>query len=265
MSINEKLKEQVKSRYSAIARSTSSSCCSEESACGCEPWTDVMAEKYDTRAGYNPDADLALGCGIPVDDALLKPGQHVLDLGSGAGNDLFVAHSIVGKTGRLTGLDFSADMIAKAEANRIKTGIENMEFVQGDIEAIPLPDNHFDVVLSNCVMNLVPDKQKAYAEVFRVLRPGGHFTMSDIVIEGEMNPVLQKSAELYVGCVAGAMQKSEYLEIIKNAGFTNLTLTKEREISVPGEWIRQQFGRIVPVGNARILSITLRGFKPERV
>lgn len=259
MENNDQIKEQVKLKYSQIAQNKGGGCCG--SGCENEPYFDIMAESYDAKAGYLPDADLSLGCGIPVDDALLEPGQRVLDLGSGAGNDLFVARSVVGESGFLTGLDFSAEMLAKAERNRLKTGFTNMKFVQGEIEAMPLPDDHFDVVLSNCVMNLVPDKQKAYDEVFRVLRTGGHFTISDIVTEGRMNPLLMKSAELYAGCVAGAIQKSAYLEIIQNAGFTNLTITKEREISIPDEWIKTQFGRLIPFGNARLLSITIRAYK----
>ncbi|MFW6347403.1 MAG: methyltransferase domain-containing protein, partial [Cyclonatronaceae bacterium] len=191
------IKESVKQKYSKIARDAGG-CCGPAGCCeGGGEVFNMMNESYAQLAGYTPDADLSLGCGIPVKTAELKPGQHVLDLGSGAGNDIFVARSVVGTSGQLTGLDFSEDMLAKARRNQQKLGYENIRFVQGDIEAMPLEAHQFDVVLSNCVLNLVPDKKAAFAEIFRVLRPGGHFTISDIVLEGQLSDWMLKSAELY--------------------------------------------------------------------
>jgi len=257
------VKEIVKQKYSDIARDSGESCCSPTNCCGDDEVFNIMAESYETLDGYNPDADLSLGCGIPVEYAGLEPGQSVLDLGAGAGNDLFVARSVVGETGQLTGLDFSVEMLLKAERNRKKLGYANMRFVQGDIENMPLPQNEFDVVLSNCVLNLVPDKKAAFSEIYRVLKPGGHFSISDIVLEGEISDVVRKSAELYAGCVSGAIEKEEYLHIVEETGFEEIDIRKEREIHIPEEWLKAKFGESMSLGNAKVLSITLFGKKPS--
>jgi len=257
------MKEVVRQKYSEIARGSASGCCEGSDCCGESPTYDIMAESYESLSGYNPDADLSLGCGIPVEHALLAPGQKLLDLGSGAGNDLFVARSIIGNSGHLTGLDFSQDMIDKAEKNRQKLGFENMTFINGDIEDMPFEDDRFDVVLSNCVLNLVPNKTAAYSEVYRVLKPGGHFTMSDIVLEGQLSEQLRKSAELYAGCVSGAIHKQAYLKIIDQAGFVDVTISKERSIEIPDSWLKQEFGNTVSLADAKVLSITVRGYKSQ--
>lgn len=236
--MQKELKTIVKEKYAEIARSQNkSSCCSP--SC-CEPAVEtVFSESYEQLEGYVPDADLALGCGIPTEFAQIKKGDTVLDLGSGAGNDVFVARSLTGETGRVIGVDMTEEMIAKAEANRRKLGYENVEFRLGDIEDMPLDDNIIDVAISNCVLNLVPDKERAYAEVYRVLKPGGHFSISDIVTIGELTPAVRAAAALYAGCVSGALQKEDYLAAIERAGFKNIQLQKERLIELPDELLRQ--------------------------
>lgn len=256
------IKNLVKRKYSEIAKQ-SDSCCGSTGCCETDDVFNIMAESYTKLDGYLPDADMNLGCGIPVEYAGLKEGQSVLDLGCGAGNDLFVARSIVGESGTLTGLDFSEEMLRKAERNKQKLGFENMDFVKGDIEAMPFSSDRFDVILSNCVLNLVPNKQEAFSEMFRVLKPGGHFTISDIVLEGEISEFVKKSAELYAGCVSGAIEKEEYLEIVKQAGFESISIQKEREIYIPEDWLKEKFGKEATLGNARVLSITLTGKKAK--
>ncbi|MDO8929969.1 MAG: arsenite methyltransferase, partial [Bacteroidota bacterium] len=206
-----------------------------------------------------------LGCGLPTQFADLKIGDHVLDLGSGAGNDCFVARAIVGETGKVTGLDFTEAMVAKAIENNKKLGFTNVEFVQGDIEEIPLPDNNFDVIVSNCVLNLVPDKNKAFAQIMRVLKPGGHFCVSDVVIKGELPEALQKDAEMYVGCVSGAIGINEYLQIIENKGFKNTIVHKQKVISIPDNVLENYLSKpeieSFKNGDTGIFSITVSGYK----
>jgi ubiquinone/menaquinone biosynthesis C-methylase UbiE len=195
----------------------------------------VFSENYESKEGYNPDADLNLGCGIPTDYAGINKGDHVLDLGSGAGNDCFVARAIVGEAGKVTGLDMTEQMISKARANCEKLNFKNVEFVSGDIEEMPFDEEDFDVVISNCVLNLVPDKSKAFNEIFRVLKPGGHFCVSDVVIKGTLPEKLKKDAEMYAGCVSGASEFQEYLGIIKKSGFIKMEIHKQKVISMPDE------------------------------
>lgn len=254
------IKNLVKQKYSEIAIQADS-CCGATACCDSGEVFNIMAESYTKLDGYVPDADMNLGCGIPIEYAGLKEGQSVLDLGCGAGNDLFVARAIVGESGMLTGLDFSDEMLQKAEKNRSKLGIKNMELVKGDIETMPFQSDTFDVILSNCVLNLVPNKQQAFSEMYRVLKPGGHFTISDIVLEGEISDFVKKSAELYAGCVSGAIEKKEYLDIVVNAGFSSVSIPKEREILIPDAWLKEKFGSEATLGNARVLSITLTGKK----
>lgn len=240
MSADKEIKEMVKEKYGAIAmqskQKNQSSCCGSGTSCGCSDADfSVMAEDYAKLPGYVPDADLALGCGLPTEYASIKPGDSVVDLGSGAGNDCFVARSIVGETGRVIGIDMTEAMIEKARANANKLGFKNVEFRLGDIEAMPIDNDTADVVVSNCVMNLVPDKPKAFAETFRILKRGGHFSISDIVLQGELPENLRREATLYAGCIGGASQKEEYLRIIKEAGFVNIKVQKEQGIEIPGE------------------------------
>lgn len=233
----EDLKLVVKEKYGAIAGQSSlleqpQGCCGPSGCCG-ELEFSMIGDEYTGVVGYNPDADLGLGCGLPTEFADLKKGNSVLDLGSGAGNDCFVARSLVGETGKVTGLDFTEEMVQKAQQNLAKTGYENIEFVQGDIEEMPLPDNSFDVVISNCVLNLVPDKQKAFSGIFRVLKPGSHFCISDVVTSGKLPEGLKEAAEMYAGCVSGATEKQEYLKIIEKQGFSQVEIRKEKPIVIP--------------------------------
>ena len=232
----ENLKLIVQEKYGEIASQSKlinqSSCCGSTSCCGDVDYT-IFSDDYSGEKGYNPDADLGLGCGIPTQYANIKKGDHVLDLGSGAGNDCFVARAIVREEGKVTGLDFTDEMIAKANQNNLKLGYTNVEFVKGDIEEMPLPDGTFDVIVSNCVLNLVPDKNKAFRQMLRVLKPGGHFCVSDVVIKGDLPEQLRKDAEMYAGCVSGAIEMADYLGIIENQGFQQITIHKQKEIAIP--------------------------------
>ena len=232
-----KLKELVKEKYSEIANQSkdlnASSCCGATPACCGDDVYNIMADDYTNLEGYNPDADLGLGCGLPTEFAKIKEGDTVIDLGSGAGNDAFVARKLTGEKGKVIGVDFTEAMIARARANAEKLGLNNVEFRQGDIEDVPVTSNKADVIVSNCVLNLVPNKHKVFSEIYRVLKPGAHFSISDIVLEGELPAKWKEVAELYAGCVSGAIEKKEYLSIIEEAGFKNITLQKDKTIVIP--------------------------------
>lgn len=234
----EKLKLIVREKYGTIAMQdktrNQSSCCGSTGCCG-ETDLTLFSDDYTGMEGYNPDADLGLGCGLPVEFAGIREGDHILDLGSGAGNDCFVAASVTGQQGHVTGLDFTGEMVNKAKENLKKMEYTNIEFIRGDIEEMPLPDNSYDVVISNCVLNLVPDKEKAFSEIMRVLRPGGHFSISDIVLEGILPKKIKEAAEMYAGCVSGALQSDEYLGVIKSAGFTGVRIVKRKMINIPNQ------------------------------
>ena len=264
----EDLKLVVREKYGEIAKqsllTSQSSCCGTSGCCG-DLEISMIGDEYTGVAGYNPDADLGLGCGLPTEFAGIKEGDHVLDLGSGAGNDCFVARAIVGENGKVTGLDFTDEMLVKAKQNADKLGFTNVEFVKGDIEDMPLPDNTYDVIVSNCVLNLVPDKQKAFAQMLRVLKPSGHFCVSDVVIKGNLPEKLQKDAEMYAGCVSGAIQLDEYIGIIEQQGFKNITIHKQKEIVLPAGILA---GYLTPAeigefqnGQTGIFSITVSGYK----
>lgn len=232
------IKDIVKSKYNQIAlqpkAQNESSCCGSTGCCDTIDYT-IMSDDYGHMQGYNADADLGLGCGLPTEFANLSVGDTVLDLGSGAGNDCFVARSIVGETGKVIGLDFAPNMLKKARENASKLGYTNVEFIKGDIEEMPIPDESIDVIVSNCVLNLVPDKEKAFRQMYRVLKNDGHFSVSDIVLQGELPEALVKDAEMYAGCVSGAIQKEDYLEIINQSGFKNVVVQKEKEITLPDD------------------------------
>ena len=232
---SEELKKIVKEKYGKIAEQNSEekSCCCGPSCCGPEVDYTVFSEDYKNKEGYAPDADMNLGCGIPTDFAGIKKGDHILDLGSGAGNDCFVARAVVGETGTVTGLDMTEQMVLKARENCKKLEYKNVVFVLGDIESMPFDDKVFNVVISNCVLNLVPDKSKAFAEILRVLKPGGHFCVSDVVIKGNLSDKMKKDAEMYAGCVSGASEMNEYLKIVEDTGFINLKVHKQKEIKLP--------------------------------
>ena len=240
MNSNEEIKEMVKQKYAEIAlqnQDTNASSCCGSGGCSTDVYN-IMTDDYDHLEGYNPDADLKLGCGLPTEFAKIKKGDYVVDLGSGAGNDCFVARAETGETGKVVGIDFTPEMIEKARNNADKLGFNNVEFRLGDIENIPLMSNVADVVVSNCVMNLVPNKPKAFAEVQRILKPTGHFSISDIVLVGDLPEKIKKAAEMYAGCVASAIQMEDYLKIIENSGFKNITLQKKKPIIVPDDILK---------------------------
>jgi ubiquinone/menaquinone biosynthesis C-methylase UbiE len=267
---SEQLKQMVQEKYSQIAEQNKtqneSSCCG--ATCGCSTIDySVMADDYTKLEGYVADADLGLGCGLPTEFALIKEGDTVVDLGSGAGNDAFVARSITGEKGRVIGIDFTEKMIEKARANAAKLNYKNVEFRQGDIENMPLAGNIADVVVSNCVLNLVPDKKQAFKETFRILKAGGHFSVSDIVLVGDLPEGLQKSAEMYAGCVSGAIQKEDYLHIIEQAGFKNVQVQKDKRITLPDEILKEYLSADAmeefKTGSTGIFSITVYAEKPD--
>jgi len=263
------IKEIVQEKYGQIADQTKeqneTSCCGE-GCCDTIDYT-IMADDYSKLEGYVKEADLGLGCGLPTEHALIKPGDTVVDLGSGAGNDCFVARALTGESGKVFGIDFTERMIDKARANAKQLGYTNVEFRQGDIENMPLAGNIADVVVSNCVLNLVPDKERAFAEMFRVLKSGGHFSVSDIVLSGELPEGLKSSAEMYVGCVSGAIQKDAYLAMLDQAGFKNIRLQKEKRIVLPNEILNQYLSseqlEEFNSGTTGIFSITVYGEKPD--
>jgi len=258
------IKEIVREKYSHIARHSETipeSCCGS----GCVDYT-TFSDSYDHLEGYLPDADLGLGCGIPTDHAKIKKGDTVVDLGSGAGNDCFVARALTGEEGKVIGVDFSEDMLAKARKNTLKTGFRNVEFVQGDIENMPLDDNIADVVVSNCVLNLVPDKLKAFSEIFRILKPGGHFCISDVVLNGELPQALMEASTMYAGCVSGALLHDEYLRIIRAVGFVNIQVPVVKLVHVPDEILLNFLSKdelfAFKTSNKGISSITVYAEKP---
>lgn len=238
----EELKLVVKEKYGEIVRKSffqnNSSCCCGTSGCCSDLEFSMIGDDYQNLEGYNPDADLGLGCGIPTQFAGIKKGNHVLDLGSGAGNDCFVAHALVGEKGKVTGLDFTDEMLVKAKQNAVKLGFTNVEFIKGDIEEMPFQDDQYDVVLSNCVLNLVPDKKKAFSEIFRVLKPEGLFCVSDVVLKGNLPEKIRQDAVMYVGCVSGALEMDDYMKIILEQGFKNVTIHKQKNIDLPEEVLR---------------------------
>lgn len=243
MNNENELKEMVKQKYGEIAaqdRNQNLSSCCGATACCTDAVYNIMADDYTQQEGYNPDADLGLSCGIPTQFAKIREGDTVLDLGSGAGNDAFVARKAAGVSGKIIGVDFSETMLQKARANAEKLGLNNVEFRPGDIEKLPVAANTVDVALSNCVLNLVPDKKAVFAEIYRVLKSGGHFSISDVVLIGELPPKAKQTAELYAGCVSGAIQKDAYILLIQDAGFTNVAILKEKEIKIP-DGILQQY------------------------
>lgn len=236
------LKELVKEKYGQIANQSLqqnlSSCCGA-GGCGTDEAYTIMADDYSKLEGYNPDADLGLGCGLPTQFAKIKKGDIVIDLGSGAGNDAFIARHETGETGKVIGIDFTPAMIEKARRNAEVRGFHNVEFRQGDIEQMPVTANAADVIVSNCVLNLVPNKDAVIKEIYRVLKPGGHFSISDIVLEGELPAGIKQAAEMYAGCVSGAIQKQIYLDLIEAAGFKNITVQKDKAISLPDDILKQ--------------------------
>ncbi len=238
----EAIKQLVREKYGQIAGQSESqalrSCCGTDCYTPLDDHFTSMADSYTGLTGYEADADLGLGCGLPTQFAGIRPGDTVVDLGAGAGNDCFVARAETGATGRVIGVDMTEAMVEKARRNAEKLRYANVEFLLGEIEDLPLDNNLANVVVSNCVLNLVPDKRKAFAETFRILKPGGHFSISDVVLEGDLPAAVVEAGTLYTGCVSGALQKAEYLKIITEAGFGNVRVQKEKAIYLPDEILR---------------------------
>lgn len=262
------LKEIVRKKYAEIAlqdkETNQSSCCG--SGCCSDEVYNIMSEDYNQLDGYNPDADLGLGCGLPTQFAKIKKGDMVIDLGSGAGNDAFVSRHETGESGKVIGIDFTTEMIEKARNNAELRGFNNVEFRQGDIENMPVTSNIADVIVSNCVLNLVPNKDGVFKEIFRVLKPGGHFSISDIVLVGQLPDNIQSTAEMYAGCVSGAIQKQDYLELVKSNGFSNITIQKEKAIIIPDDILKnylsqQEIDQFKNSGTG-IYSVTVYAEKP---
>ena len=225
---DQELKNAVKESYSRVAKNASS-CCSS-GCCG-----SAKPQQISKKVGYTEEqigeapagSNLGLGCGNPIAFASLKEGETVLDLGSGAGFDCFLASKIVGPRGKVIGVDMTQEMVARARANADHGGYSNVEFRSGEIEALPVEDNCIDVIISNCVINLVPDKEKAFQEAFRVLRPGGRLMVSDIVLLKGLPDFVKQSIKAYVGCIAGALRRDRYLDAIKSAGFKEVCVMQE--------------------------------------
>jgi arsenite methyltransferase len=271
MSNEQELKELVRQKYSEIAlqdkEDNQASCCGA-TCCSTEVYN-IMSEEYTQLDGYNPNADLGLGCGLPTQFAKIKKGDVIIDLGSGAGNDAFVARAETGETGKVIGVDFSEAMLNKARTNADKLGFNNVEFRFGDIEKMPVTANTADVIVSNCVLNLVPNKDAVLKDIYRVLKPGGHFSISDIVLIGTLPAGLQKSAEMYSGCISGAIQKDDYLELIKKNGFENISIQKEKVISLPADILAGHLNEEEIAqfqnGGTGIFSVTVYAEKPTEV
>jgi ubiquinone/menaquinone biosynthesis C-methylase UbiE len=225
-----------------------------------------MSDDYTQLEGYNPVADLGLGCGLPTQFAKIKEGDVVIDLGSGAGNDCFIARHETGETGKVIGIDFTPAMIERAKQNAATRGFDNVEFRQGDIEHMPAADNTADVIVSNCVLNLVPNKDGVFKEIYRTLKPGGHFSISDIVLETQLPKKIKEAAEMYAGCVAGAIQKQVYLELIEANGFKNISVQKDKPIIIPDDILSQYLSpqeiKEFKQSGAAITSITVYAEKP---
>jgi arsenite methyltransferase len=269
METTEQLKELVRRKYSEIAlqeKETNQSSCCGSGCCSTEVYN-IMTDDYTNLEGYNPDADLGLGCGLPTQFAKIKKGDTVIDLGSGAGNDCFIARAETGETGKVIGVDFTSAMIDKARANAEKLGFNNVEFRQGDIEKMPVTANVADVIVSNCVLNLVPNKHGVFQDIYRVLKPGGHLSISDVVLVGCLPAKIQEAAEMYAGCVSGAIQKQAYLELIDSNKFANVTIQKEKPIHLPDDILSQYMSpeeiAAFRTSGAGIYSITVFAEKPK--
>jgi len=273
----EKIKRVVREGYAQIARRNSSCCAPEDSCCkGLD-----LAKDMSRKIGYTEEelqgvpegANLGLGCGNPIALASLREGETVLDLGSGAGFDCFLAANQVGKKGRVIGVDMTPEMIQKARESARKAHYENVEFKLGEIENLPVADHSVDVVISNCVINLSPDKKRVFRETFRVLRPGGRLMVSDIVLLRELPEPMRGSVEAYVGCLAGALMKEEYIADIRSAGFQEVRIMDET--SFPVECVTNDPTAKAIVGGLKmapeklrevassIVSIRVHGMKPE--
>jgi SAM-dependent methyltransferase len=266
------IKEVVKEKYGQAAlrvKSGGSSCCGGAAAAGSvDP---ITANLYDTiQAGQIPEEALlaSLGCGNPTALAKLNPGEIVLDLGSGGGIDVLLSAKRVGPTGKAYGLDMTDEMLSLANENKRKAGVENVEFLKGEIEHIPLPDNSVDVIISNCVINLSADKKQALREAFRVLKPGGRFAVSDVLTRGEIQPEIRKNVLLWVGCVAGALDETEYRNKLAASGFEEIGIEPTRIYKAEDarEFLATEgidAEAIAPEVDGKIMSAFVRAVKPQ--
>lgn len=244
----------VEQKYGELARAVKSgggSCCGPTCCSTDDPITGNLYQREQTVDLPKQALDASLGCGNPTALAELKEGDVVLDLGSGGGIDVLLSAKRVGLGGKVYGLDMTDDMLALARDNQQRAGVQNVEFLKGDIQAIPLPDNSVDVVISNCVINLAPDKSKVLAEAFRVLKPGGRFAVSDIVVRGEVSPALRRDMELWVGCIAGALEEQEYSRKLREAGFDSVEIDAWRV-----------YDGVTPDVHGTFVSAFIRGTKP---
>ena len=268
------IKEAVREKYGEVARrvaegSGTGSCCAPECCESSNPITSNLYDDAEKKALPEQALQASLGCGNPTAFAALKPGEVVLDLGSGGGIDVLLSARRVGPTGKAYGLDMTDEMLSLARDNQRRSGIENAEFLKGEIEDIPLPDDSVDVIISNCVINLSADKDKVLAEALRVLRPGGRLAVSDVVVRGKVSPEIRRSMELWVGCVAGALEESEYVEKLARAGFTGISLepTRVYDVEEAREFLADQG---IDVDDAakdvegRFMSAFVRAVKPQR-
>lgn len=268
MQTQEQIKDVVRQKYSEIAlqdKETNQSSCCGSGCCSTDVYN-IMSDDYTQLEGYNPDADLGLGCGLPTQFANIKKGDVVIDLGSGAGNDAFIARHETGETGKVIGIDFTPAMIERAQKNAEARGFNNVEFHQGDIEKMPVTANTADVIVSNCVLNLVPNKDGVIKDIFRVLKAGGHFSISDVVLEGDLPKEIREAAEMYAGCISGAIQKQVYLDLIASNGFKNITVQKDKPIAIPDDILSQYLSpdqlTIFKQSGTGIRSITVYAEKP---
>ncbi len=268
MNTDNEIKEMVRQKYSEIAlqdKETNQASCCGSGCCSTEVYN-IMSDDYSDLKGYSADADLGLGCGLPTQFAKIKPGDTVIDLGSGAGNDCFIARAETGEAGKVIGIDFTEAMINKARENAEKLGFNNVEFRFGDIEKMPVAANVADVIVSNCVLNLVPNKAEVFKDIFRVLKPGGHFSISDVVLVGKLPEALRKDAEMYAGCVSGAIEKDVYLELISINGLKNISVQKEKPIIIPDDILKKYLNEKqlaeYKTGTTGIFSITVYAEKP---
>lgn len=263
MKKSEELKQIVQDKYADIV-TQGTSCCGDD-CCSPDKSASFLTDEYTKIEGYIAEADYNLGCGVPTKLADISKGNTVLDLGSGAGNDVFIVRSIVGESGKVIGVDMTPQMIERANINKEKLGFENVEFKLGDIENMPVENDSIDVIISNCVLNLVPDKKKAFNEIYRTLKPGAHFCISDIVTDGKIPEGLKESAEAYAGCISGAIPKDEYLAIIKEAGFTNVEIKQSIKTDLPDEILAEYMTENLIAeyrkSDLGIFSITVAGYK----
>jgi arsenite methyltransferase len=267
------VQQAVREHYGAIASAVrqagaAKGCCGP-SACGCaDPITSDLYSETETMDLPTEAVMASLGCGNPTALLGLKPGQTVLDLGSGGGIDVLLSAKRVGPTGHVYGLDMTDEMLALARENQRKSGLENVEFLKGEIEHIPLPDNSVDVIISNCVINLSADKDRVLGEAFRVLKPGGRFAVSDVIVRGRVPADVRRSMELWVGCIAGALEEREYATKLRNAGFADVEVEPWRIYQIDEARaflaeIGEDVDRLAPAVDGKFASAFVRARKPE--